>query len=396
MRKINPNKIKKAEIVVGIPSYNEAKTIGMVTEKIDKGLRKYFKNKKAVIINADGNSPDQTAKAFLNTKTETPKICIFDPPKARGKGSGLRNIFLEIKRLGAKTGMLVDADMRSARPEWVKCLISPLLKGYDFVTPVYYRDKYDGSITNNLCYPLVYGLLGYNIRQPIAGEVGFSRKLVLYWLSQKWFADVEKYGIDIFMTINAIAGGFKLCRVDLGSRIHKSSVPNLDNMSVEVAGVLFKLLLQNKNLWQKKMIKVRELPFVCEVKEKRRYPVLKVNYQKFEEKALSEFPVYYPYLKKYFSPEIQAQLEKQFLEKKTINITEDLWVKILYEIFRIYSIKPSRKRLIKLLRALYFARLASFIKKTLDKSQNQAEKMVQRQARRFFRERNYLLSLMTK
>ena len=41
---LNPQKVKKAEIVVGIPSFNEADNIGYVTKVVDDGLKKYFKN----------------------------------------------------------------------------------------------------------------------------------------------------------------------------------------------------------------------------------------------------------------------------------------------------------------------------------------------------------------
>ena len=47
----NPDGIKKADIVVGIPSYNEADSIGYVVERVDEGLSKYFGRKDTAIIN---------------------------------------------------------------------------------------------------------------------------------------------------------------------------------------------------------------------------------------------------------------------------------------------------------------------------------------------------------
>ena len=40
--KLIPDKVKQADIIVGIPSYNEADSIGFVVEQVDKGLQKYF------------------------------------------------------------------------------------------------------------------------------------------------------------------------------------------------------------------------------------------------------------------------------------------------------------------------------------------------------------------
>ena len=41
----------KADILVGIASYNNAKTIDHVVRAVDAGLAKYFSAKKAVIVN---------------------------------------------------------------------------------------------------------------------------------------------------------------------------------------------------------------------------------------------------------------------------------------------------------------------------------------------------------
>ena len=59
----NPDGINKADIVVGIPSYNEAPNIAFPTEQAALGLKKYFGHMTAVLINSDNNSPDKTAEA---------------------------------------------------------------------------------------------------------------------------------------------------------------------------------------------------------------------------------------------------------------------------------------------------------------------------------------------
>ena len=83
---VHPKNIKEADIVVGLASYNEEDNISYPTKQISLGLRKYFKNKKSVIINCDNHSPDDTKSAFLATKTEIPKIYITTPPEIQGKG----------------------------------------------------------------------------------------------------------------------------------------------------------------------------------------------------------------------------------------------------------------------------------------------------------------------
>ena len=92
-REINPEKVQKADLVVCIPSYNEADSIGNPTKTASEGLVKYFPDKSSVIINCDNNSSDNTKQAFLDTPTEIPKIYISTPPKVKGKGNNFRNLF---------------------------------------------------------------------------------------------------------------------------------------------------------------------------------------------------------------------------------------------------------------------------------------------------------------
>jgi glycosyltransferase involved in cell wall biosynthesis len=59
--------IEKAEILVGIPAYNNEKTIVHVMQMVSHGLYQYFRDRKCVILVADGGSTDDTrevAKEF--------------------------------------------------------------------------------------------------------------------------------------------------------------------------------------------------------------------------------------------------------------------------------------------------------------------------------------------
>lgn len=88
-----------------------------------------------------------------------------------GKGIAFRLSFEIAARLEAKACVVVDADLRSIAPEWVDHLVRPILFAhYDLVTPFYHRHKYDGTITNNIVYPLTRCLYGQIVRQPIGGE----------------------------------------------------------------------------------------------------------------------------------------------------------------------------------------------------------------------------------
>ena len=73
--------------------------------------------------------------------------------------------------------MVVDSDLRSITSEWVKYLLEPILEmHYQYVSPLYSRYKYDGTITNNIVYNLTRALYGLRVRQP-------SAETLLLWVS---------------------------------------------------------------------------------------------------------------------------------------------------------------------------------------------------------------------
>ena len=89
--------------------------------------------------------------------------------------------------LSAKAVIVVDADLRSITPLWIRNLGEPLFDEYHFVSPLYVRHKYDGMITNNVAYPLTRALYGRRVRQPIGGDYGFSGELArIYAEGDAW------------------------------------------------------------------------------------------------------------------------------------------------------------------------------------------------------------------
>ncbi len=61
---------KETDIVIGIPSLNEADNIAFVTSQLASGLKRYFPTHSAAIINVDNNSKDGTKSAFLGAETD--------------------------------------------------------------------------------------------------------------------------------------------------------------------------------------------------------------------------------------------------------------------------------------------------------------------------------------
>jgi glycosyltransferase involved in cell wall biosynthesis len=257
--------IRRADIVIGIPSYNNARTIGRVVQAAYAGLAKYFPQFTSVVVNSDGGSTDNTREAVLSARVEDQHLLLLATPMVAahrlsfpyhgvpGKGSAFRLVFQLAAELDAKAVAVVDSDLRSITPEWIDLLLRPVLfAGYDFVAPYYHRHKYDGTITNSIVYPLTRALYGYRVRQPIGGEFGLSARLVRRYLQRDdWETDVARFGIDIWMTTIALAEGFRVCQSFLGAKLHDAKDPGSDltAMLEQVVGSVFMLMREYERVW---------------------------------------------------------------------------------------------------------------------------------------------------
>jgi len=386
---LNPDKIRKVDLIVGIPSFNEADNISFVTEQVDKGLTKYFPKQKSVIINIDNDSPDGTREQFLKTKTRNPKIYISTPPGIRGKGNNFFNLFDYVEKLNSQAVAVVDADLESITPEWIYNLLTPILEGYDYATPYYARSEYDGSITNHICYPLLSGLYGYNVRQPIGGDFSFSNNLAKHWLKQKWHKTTKKYGIDIFMTMNAVQGGFKIAQVGLGAKIHKPSAPKLGPMFSQVVNTLFKNIIANKENWIH-LEKKKEVHYFGE-QELDKPQTVGVDYKGMKATSIFDFNTNEDILSRALSGNVFNKLKKMY-KKGDIKINDELWCQIVYDAIFAYNRTDMNNGLIEALKPLYFGRFVSFYKSTFEEPFEVCEKKIIKQASVFWKNRDYLIN----
>ena len=388
--------IPEIEFIVGIPSYMEADTIPFVTKQTDLGLTKYFSRLKTVIVNVDNNSEDDTKGAFLSTKTQTPKLYLSTPRGVKGKGNNFLNLFQFAQEHSRtlKGGVVIDADLRSITPEWIKYLGEPILKGYDYALPLYSRHQFDGTITNHLCYPLFYGLLAEDLRQPIGGEFAFSYALINHWLKQNWNSSAKQYGVDVFMTLHAIFGKFKICQVGLGAKIHKASSLKLGPMFTQVITTLFNLLLENESSWiATPMIKpkpkarfgLKELGWPQE---------LKIDMRDLKDKLRKEYFPREKLLKRILSDYAFSSLIEMF-EHDIYNIDILMWTQVVYQLLFSYrnGSQKTKKDIVEALKPLYFARSVTFDYETWRYSPKYVEEAILAQAKAFASQKPYYLGL---
>jgi hypothetical protein len=392
----NPEQIRHADIVVGIPSYNEATAIVHPTTQADLGLLKYFGDKTSVIVNCDNDSSDGTKEVFLNTPTEVPKIYLSTPLGIRGKGNNVMNLFAKVNELGAQACIVIDADLKSITPRWVKNLAEPLFMDFGFVAPLYVRHKYDGTITNNIAYPLLRSLYGRRVRQPIGGEFGISGELVRIYLKHEfWNEEISQFGIDIWMTTLAIVHGMPICQSYMGRpKIHRPKDPGvaLGPMFSQVGGTIFSMMASCEPSWREVMWSKPTAVFGFGLGEIEQPPPMEVNkeglYEHFSE-GLSAFQGVW---QRVLAPEVFAKVtEVAKMEREHFDFPALLWAHVLFDYAVGYHhrvVEP--EALLASLMPLYFGKVYDFVLRTERMSIQEAEEYIEEQCMAFEEARPYL------
>lgn len=399
--------IGEADIVVGIPSYNNARTIGHVVRAVSVGLAKYFPARRSVIVNSDGGSKDHTQELVMQAESGADDLLLVSHPVYNsyristpyhgipGKGSAFRTIFAVAKRLNAKACVVVDSDLRSITPGWIELLAQPVLEyGYDYIAPYYHRHKYDGTITNGIIYPMTRTLYGKSVRQPIGGEFGFSGKLAARYLEKDvWDSDVARFGIDIWMTVTAMAEGFRVGQAYLGAKIHDAKDPGADLTSMfrQVVGSFFSLMesydgvWKNVSAWEK--VPLFGFPFEVGVEP------LTVNTDRMihaAQQGVSDLKEIYT---SFLSPQTLVDLTN-FVHRngQGFHIPDELWVRMIYEAATAHRYRRlDREHLLQSLVPLYLGRTASFVLEVSDSTATQVEERLEQLCQVFEAEKPYLV-----
>lgn len=391
------DRIAPCELVIGIPSFNNGTTIARVVEAAVCGLKSYFPDRKSCIIVADGGSTvDDTREAALAViqRTGIPGVVGIYRGKA-GKGSAVRMIFEAARHLNAKATALLDADLRSISDFWIERLLSPIVKGgHDFVTPLYKRYKYDGTITNNITYNMLRSIYGKRIRQPIGGEFAFSTDLTNILCDLPvWETDVARFGIDIWLTIQAIIRKMSICQTHLGVKIHDARDPaaSLEPMFRQIVNTLFEMMEETEDIWmnihESETIPVWGEPLDMEPEA---FPI---DFDRLLEHLFLSWATLSGSWKAILQPSTFTELLIHMeTGKPAFTLPEELWARILYEFAAAYHHRPvGKKQVVEVLSPLYFARVASFMTRTKDFSNQEADAVVEEQAKVFELWKPYLL-----
>ncbi len=397
----------RADVVVALTSYNDERTVAAVARAARDGLARHFGSRETLIVLADARSTDGTREA-ARAAAGSDRFIELDPQPAAAllelpyhghpdRGRTIRAIFQTAARVGAQACAVLDAGIENVSEDWIERLIAPVLdEGCDYVSPHYLRRVSDGAITKAIVYPLFRALYGVRLRQPAAGEFGCAARLVTYYLAQDfWDAEHAEVGIDLWLAVAAVCGGYRTCEASLGPRVtsHDSPAIDLSTTLAQVVGALFADLDQRVEFWQRTRGSVA-IPVVGAPPPSAELDPVSISI----DGLIESFRLGYQELREIWTYVLPPRtiVELRRLTAATpdrFQLDDRLWASIVYDFAIGYSFRVMpHDHLLRSLTPLYTGWLASFLAEAGSSTLDRAEQRLEQLCLAFEAEKRHLIS----
>jgi hypothetical protein len=400
--------VGEVDILVGVPTHNNAKTIGPIVETIQAGILTFFPRERAAIINADGGSRDGTPELVVNAAISDARgnsklYALRTLPSistqyasSPASGTALRTILAAAELLRAKACAVISPESTQVTADWLAALLRPVYtETFDLVLPTYRRHKFDGILLTNLLYPMTRALYGLEIREPYALEFAFSGRLGSQFLAQNpWHEETARTGSEIQFTLAAIAGGYRIFQSFLGTREHvERRSADLVPALRQTVGALFSSLEANFAFWNAKTGS-QPIPTTGAKQEFSLEPV-RVNRKRLREMFSIGVAELESVFQSILSPSTLAELQRVAgLEEARFRYSAELWVKTVYEFAAAYHKSViSRDHIIQALAPLFRGRAFTFLTENRNGTAADVENNIEGLCLEFERMKPYLLEI---
>ena len=399
--------VGEVDILIGLPTHNNAKTIGSIVQTIQGGILRWFPRERAVIINADGGSHDGTPELITGVSIDDVRrdanlhaLRTLHSISTRYGNSpietvALRTILAAAELLQAKACVVMSPEC-SIESDSISKLLRPIRgDGFDFVTPIYRRHKFEGLLITNLIYPMTRALYGLRIREPYTRDFGFSGNFASDFLAQQsWDGGSNESGIELRLTLAAIAGHRRICQTFLGDREHiehrgADLVPALR----QTVGTLFSAMDADFKLWSAtngSQSVTTEGPDHEVLMEP-----LRINRKRLREMFASGVAELAGVFQQILSPPTLAELQRiASLNEAEFHYPADLWVRTVYEFAASYRKSViSRDHIIQSLAPLFRGRALTFLVENRNAAAEEIESNIESLCIEFERQKPFLVQM---
>ena len=400
--------VGEVDILVGLPTHNNAKTVGPIVQSIQAGILRDFPRERAAIINADGGSRDGTPELVTGISIDdvrrtanlytlrTLHSISTQYASTPASGAALRTILSAAELLRAKACVLISPESTNIKPEWLSKLLRPIYnEGFDLVTPTYRRHKFEGLLITNLLYPMIRALYGTRIREPYATEIGFSGRLGGQFLGQNnWDDGTGQTGLELRLTLAAITGGCRACQSFLGEKDHvERRAADLIPALRQTVGTLFSALEADFPVWSA-VAASQPVPSNGPESEVGLEP-LRINRKRLREMFSTGVAELASVFQSILTPATLTELQRiAGLDEDDLRYPAELWVRTVYEFAVAYQKSViNRDHILQALAPLFRGRVYTFLVENRDASANDVENNIERLCLEFERLKPYLLEM---
>jgi glucosylglycerate synthase len=399
--------VGEVDLLVGIPSYNNAGTIAQCVETIEATFHQNFVRERVVIVNIDGGSKDGTPDLVMNapahrsvggrgiTYLRTMHRVATQYEGGPSQRHAMQTIMASADLLHAKACAIVSPATSNVSIEWLTNLLTPVYrKDFDFVAPLYCRQKFDGLLNRNLLYPMTRAIFGRQMRELYTGECGFSGRLAALCLDQDaWNEQAIPSSPEVWVAINAIAAGLRCSQAFLGPRIPAVAGPGPDLVEAirQSVGSLFWCCESKEQFWMG-IAGSESVPTFGPDHQLTDAPA-RINrkriFELFQRGVLELAPV----LQSILAPETLAEIQRvAALDEKQFRFRGELWARVLCEYAASYHHSViNRDHMIQALVPLYRGRMFSFLVEHQDSSPDEIEKDSEHFCLELERQKPYLI-----
>jgi glucosylglycerate synthase len=400
--------VGEVDILVGLPTHNNAKTIGSIVHTIQGGILRGFPRERVVIINADGGSRDGTPELVTGVSIDDMRSA-SNPYALRtlhsistryastpSSGVAFRTMLAAAELLRAKACVVLSPESANIEPEWLSTLLHPIYRdGFDLVTPTYRRHKFEGLLITNLLYPMTRALYGIRIRETYSPEFGFSGRFGSQFLGQSvWTDGTIGAGVELRFTLAAITGKFRICQSFLGEKSHiERHADDLVPALRQTVGTLFSALEPDFPVWSV-VAGSQPVPTTGADQELLMEP-LRVNRKRLREMFTTGVAELESVFQSILSPSTLAELQNiASLGEEEFHYPAELWARTVYEFAASYRKSViSRDHIIQALAPLFRGRAFTFLMENRNTSAQDVENNIEGLCLEFERLKPYLLQL---
>jgi glucosylglycerate synthase len=396
------------DIVVGLPTYNDARSVGPVVHAVRTGLLQYFPRERSVIVNADGGSRDGTqdlvraaAISDLSTTSDVHALRTLHSISTQyedgpANGIAMRTILAAADLLQARACAMVSPESTTLEPEWIERLLRPVFRdSKDLVLPVYRRHKFDGLLIRNLVYPMAKVLYGCSVREPYPTDFAFSGELGSHFLAEDiWNQEQGRRGTELWMTLWAAVGRHRLAQSFLGPKTRREDAPSdLVAAMRETAGTLFTSLDAYSSIWHSHPELVAAPCSGCEaaisqepsrLNRKRLYDMFTFGVKELD-------PVFLSILTPATHDELRALAA---LPEEKFSYSAELWARTAYEFAVAYhKAVIGRDHIVQAMVPLFRGRAHTFLTENREASSEEVEQSIEKLSQAFESEKPRLLEM---